>query len=313
MKVESIVGKNKNIHDRVHYSCLDTLRDRSGPHHIQRHTMSFGYFKRKKTPNYPKEARRSAIRSRENQARMKSRRPSALRSIAHRNMLQAKVERKREMQLYAQEIKQRKIKVFVDHKIFPGLIARGDDNTQVIDIQSRSPNMARSQSATLSSGTLGTIHVTGGMPSPKIRLSRNELLESALPGIDYLLRFKRAAFEKAHCPLPEPGNYSPSKNRYDTGKAPKPYSTSASADVESLRKKEEKHGRGWMADPYLDSNPGCVATYGCGRENSSINFRNYQPLDKSNGKLDFTCRTSASAKDLIVGKEWMTLSSPGMF
>jgi len=284
--------------------------------------MSFGHFKRTNTPNYPVEARRAAMRSRDRQKTMKSRRPSALRSVAHRAMLDAGHERERDLLLYRQEKKQQKIQTFVDHKIFPGLVDRTVLSTDVVGIQTRAPNMARSLSLSLNrsrsstslmlakaaTAAAATTHMMSKMPKPKVRLSRNELLESSLPGIDYLLRFKRAAFQKSHCPLPMEA-YVPSKNRYDTGKASKPYSTSASADVESLRTLEQKHGRGWVSDPYLDSNPNGVATYGCGRQ-SSLNFRNHQPV--ADGE-DFIIRTSQSAQDLTARKQWITLSSPGIY
>jgi hypothetical protein len=272
--------------------------------------MSFGYFQPKIRPNYPLRARNSLLRSKQRKKQMKTRRPSAIRSIAHRNMLDQRVEKQREVMISRMEKKEMKVQTFCDHKIFPTLVGGlgGDvyDDLQetVVEISNRSPNLARSITRGNYNHSLCTDELN--MPKTKLKLSRNELISSVLPGIDYLLRFKRAAFEKAHCPLPN--EYIPSTNLYDVGKASKPYSTSASTDVESLRTEKQKHGRGWMADPYVDSNPNGVATYGNNRT-SSINFRNHQPLPSY--KKNFTIKSSVSAKELINRKEFMNLSSFG--
>ena len=275
----------------------------------KKNDASFGYFKRKKMPNYPNEARKAANRSRDRRSTMNTRRPSVLRSIAHREMLNGRIEREREMVLHNINQKKKRIKIYRDHKCFPGLVGmplQGDE--QVVEIHRRPTNLARSlsfgQSPMIGAEDFGTVNVK--MAVTKVRLSRNKLLQSALPEIDYLLRFKQAAFEKAHCPLPE--RYEPKRAGCFDESRPM-YSTAASTDVESLRKLEDKHGRGWMADPYLDSNPGGVATYGCNKQ-SSLNFRNHQPLPQD--VTNFTLRNSASAQDLIKRKQWMTLSSPAL-
>ena len=225
-------------------------------------SSSFGYFKSKKQPNYSREARNSVLRSRERKKQQKHRRPSVLRSISHRNILDERIERQRNILNAQVQQKHHKLQTYIDHRIFPTLVSENHDSSlihSVIHIGDRAKNLARSIARSdyplLGSGSLG-MPPPIAMPPPQLRLSRNELLQSALPEIDYLLRFKRAAFEKAHCPFPVE-KYVPSKNRYDTGNAPQPYSTSASTDVESLRTKDQKHGRGWMAEPYQDCNVSC--------------------------------------------------------
>ena len=133
------------------------------------------------------------------------------------------------------------------------------------------------------------------MKQPLVRLSRNELLQSVLPDVNFMARFKRLAFEKAHCP---PSAKIALFNPAATGKPA--YSTAASTDVESLRKEEEKHGRGWVADPYQD--PGLY---------TNMNFRGYEPgYVREDDGARFILRKRASAGDLWHRKQFMTLSSP---
>jgi hypothetical protein len=213
------------------------------------------------------------------------------------------------MKLHHLKQKEKRIKMYNDHKSFPSLVGVpliGEE--EVVEIHRRPFNLARSislgKNPKIGTKEFGTINVK--MPSTKVRLSRNELLQSALPEIDFLLRFKQAAFEKPHCPLPE--KYKPKRAGCFDESRPM-YSTAASTDVESLRKIEDKHGRGWITDPYMDSHPNGVATVGCSRK-SSLNFRNHQPLAKD--ATNFTVRSHSSAKQLTKRKQWMTLSSPNL-
>ena len=269
--------------------------------------MSFGYFKPKQRPNYPLRARRSVLESKQRRSTMKERRPSVLRSIAHREMLDLRENMKSQIIRNKVVRKNQKLQSFCDHRVFPAFQKDGagqdmyDIQDTVVEISNRSPNLARSIARNQHLGSTGTIKVS--MPETKLKLSRNDLLTSALPEIDYLLRFKRAAFSKAHCPLPT--SYSrPVIDEMAPGY--KAYSTSASTDVEGLRTMEQKHGRGWMPNPYQDYNPAGEPVFGSDRR-SSINFRDHQPLPKD--QVNFSIKSSASAANLINRKQFMNLSS----
>ena len=111
--------------------------------------------------------------------------------------------------------------------------------------------------------------------------------------IDFLVKFKKLAFQKDHRPRAH-RCFDPRKDRQNRPD----FSLGACNDAERFRTLEQKHGRGWVSDPYQDPNN---------------NFRGYVagPVKGADGQMaNFSVRSASVAKESLKRKQFMTLSSP---
>ncbi len=265
--------------------------------------------------NAEKRIRRGKQAREQRRAMMRRRRPSLVKTTNHRRMLDLGVDRRREVNKERYKARIEKVNNFCDVRAFPGLVDLAQPvDASVVGVRAKPQTLlsalntvtkASSQNhLSLPSETVNTqmgwasascsnLGVRSRMKQPAVRLSRNDLISSSLGEINFLLQFKRLAFEKAHCP-PAPRNFNPRKDRQTRPD----FSLGASVDAERFRTIDQKHGRGWVPDPYQDKVP---------------NFRGYQAgkVKGASGDLqNFTVRNPSGAKESLKRKQFMTLSSP---
>lgn len=265
--------------------------------------------------NAAKRIRRTEDERARARAKMRQRRPSLVKTTNHRSMLDLGVEQRREVNKDRYKKRIDKVNNFCDVRAFPGLVDLEQPlDASVVGVRTKPPTLlsalntvtrASSQnhlslpSETVNaqmgwaSASCSNLAVRSRMKKPAVRLSRNDLISSSLGDINFLLQFKRLAFAKAHCP-PAPRNFNPRKDKQTRAD----FSLGASVDAERFRTIDQKHGRGWVADPFQDKVP---------------NFRGYQAgkVKGASGKLEnFTVRNPSGAKEKLKRKQFMTLSSP---
>jgi hypothetical protein len=265
--------------------------------------------------NAAKRIRRTEDARARARAMMRRRRPSLVKTTNHRSMLDLGVERRRKVNKDRYKKRIEKVNNFCDVRAFPGLVDLVQPlDASVVGVRTKPPTLlsalntvtrASSQnhlslpSETVNaqmgwaSASCSNLAVRSRMKKPAVRLSRNDLISSSLGDINFLLQFKRLAFEKAHCP-PAPRNFNPRKDKQTRAD----FSLGASVDAERFRTIDQKHGRGWVADPFQDKVP---------------NFRGYQAgkVKGASGELqNFTVRNPSGAKEKLKRKQFMTLSSP---